>query len=318
MKQFISSIIFVLFLGISPFLPVQTSFADPAQSQASSSNSGDQVSAQEKEYFSTLTAALNAATTGPTTIPLFKQATLKLPENYLFVPKNEAADFMKAMGNSTASSFVGLIVPKDADLPWFITVDFIDSGYLKDGDAENWTADSLMKSLKEGNDEDNKNRISNGFPALEILGWVESPKYDSTSHTLIWSMLTQDQDSNTEPTINYNTYVLGREGYFKLDLVTSKSTIEQDKPIAKEILTSLSFLNGKRYEDFNKGTDRIAEYGLAALITGVAAKKLGLLALAFVFLIKVWKIAIVVALILWSWIKKILRIKAKKSNAEAN
>ena len=47
---------------------------------------------------------------------------------------------------------------------------------------------------------------------------------------------------------------------------------------ARELLAALSFNEGKRYTDFNAATDRMAEYGLAALVGGMAAKKLGLLA----------------------------------------
>ena len=50
------------------------------------------------------------------------------------------------------------------------------------------------------------------------------------------------------------------------------------KPTAHNLLASLDFAAGKRYADFNSSTDKVAEYGLAALVAGVAAKKLGLLA----------------------------------------
>ncbi|MBK7846575.1 MAG: DUF2167 domain-containing protein [Zoogloea sp.] len=46
----------------------------------------------------------------------------------------------------------------------------------------------------------------------------------------------------------------------------------------------------ERYADFNERTDKVAEYGLAALVGGIAAKKLGLLATLGVFLAKFWKI----------------------------
>ena len=41
--------------------------------------------------------------------------------------------------------------------------------------------------------------------------------------------------------------------------------------------------------DFNSSTDHVAEYGLAALVGGIAAKKLGLLAAAGVLFLKFWK-----------------------------
>jgi uncharacterized membrane-anchored protein len=75
-----------------------------------------------------------------------------------------------------------------------------------------------------------------------------------------------------------------------LNLVTALSAVEQEKSVAKELLAALEFEGGKRYEEFNSSTDKIAEYGLAALIGGIAAKKLGLLALAGAFILKFAKV----------------------------
>src|SRR5262250_574839 len=78
--------------------------------------------------------------------------------------------------------------------------------------------------------------------------------------------------------VNYNTYALGRHGYVSLNLVTEYAVIEKEKPIAQRLLGALEFNAGTRYADFNSATDRVAEYGLAALVGGFAAKKLGLFA----------------------------------------
>jgi uncharacterized membrane-anchored protein len=52
----------------------------------------------------------------------------------------------------------------------------------------------------------------------------------------------------------------------------------------------LAYNDGKRYEDFNAGTDKVAAYGLAALVAGVAAKKLGLIAVVLAFAAKFAKV----------------------------
>jgi len=93
--------------------------------------------------------------------------------------------------------------------------------------------------------------------------------------------------------VNYNTYVLGREGYVSLNLITNASTVEADKPAAHELLGAVNFNDGKRYGDFNSSTDKVAAYGLAALIGGIAAKKLGLLAAIGVFVVKFAKVILV-------------------------
>ena len=62
---------------------------------------------------------------------------------------------------------------------------------------------------------------------------------------------------------------------------------------ARQLLEAVDFNSGKRYGDFNSSTDKVAAYGLAALVAGVAAKKLGLLALLAATVIKFAKIIVV-------------------------
>ena len=62
------------------------------------------------------------------------------------------------------------------------------------------------------------------------------------------------------------------------------------------MLAATTFKTGARYEDFDKKTDKVAEYGLMGLILGGAglggAKvvKVGLLAACFKFLIAGWQV----------------------------
>ena len=130
-----------------------------------------------------------------------------------------------------------------------------------------------------------------GIPPIQVTRWIEAPKYESSTHQLVWSAEARLKNgSDPDPTINYNTYVLGREGYISMDLVTNSSTVATDKRGATELLAGVEFNSGKRYGDFNSSTDKVAAYGLAALIGGIAAKKLGLLALIGVFVAKFAKV----------------------------
>src|SRR5581483_7119257 len=155
-----------------------------------------------------------------------------------------------------------------------------------------WNQDDLLKNLKEGTEQANQDRRARGFTELEVLGWVEPPGYDAQTHRLVWSLSTKakgEPDAQIKG-INYNTYALGRDGYFSLNLLTNSSRISRDKGVAHELLANLGYTSGKRYEDFNASTDHIAEYGLAALIGGIAAKKLGLIALIGAFVLKFAKV----------------------------
>lgn len=141
----------------------------------------------------------------------------------------------------------------------------------------------------------NEDRRAQGTPEMEIVGWVEKPTYQASSQRLVWSLESRDKGQPDSPDngINYNTLLLGREGYVSMNLVTDKQAVDGLKPVARNLLNSLSFNSGKRYADFNPDTDHVAEYGLAALVAGVAAKKLGFLALAAAFFAKSAKVLVI-------------------------
>jgi hypothetical protein len=63
--------------------------------------------------------------------------------------------------------------------------------------------------------------------------------------------------------------------------------------VAEQQLVALEYNTGKRYADFDSKTDHVAEYGLAALVVGVAAHKLGFIALALAFLLKFAKVIVI-------------------------
>jgi uncharacterized membrane-anchored protein len=92
-----------------------------------------------------------------------------------------------------------------------------------------------------------------------------------------------------------------------MNLVTGMNSIEAQKPVARRMLAALEYNAGKRYADFDSSTDRVAEFGLLALIGGVAAKKLGLFALVAAFAAKFAKVIGVAALGLAVVAAKLLR-----------
>ena len=248
----------------------------------------------ERELNAAMDAVKASQIPGPTTIELRDQAALNLPDGYLWVPAPAATQLMNAFGNQADSRLLGLILPIAEQAQWMVVARYEPAGYIKDNDALNWDVEALFKSLKEGTAEGNKERVARGFPELEIIGWVEQPAYDPATHRLVWSMSARDKGEPAEAVagINYNTYALGREGYIELNLLTDQQAVGQDKNEVRKLLAALEFKPEKRYADFDASSDKIAEYGLAALIGGVAAKKIGLFALAAGFFAKFAKVLV--------------------------
>jgi uncharacterized membrane-anchored protein len=185
------------------------------------------------------------------------------------------------MGNFPSGSELGLITSAAGAEQWFMVVRYIDAGYVKDDEAANWDADALMASIKEGTEEDNKTRQSQGFPPLIIRGWEEKPRYDKQANKVVWAISAQERESVG---VNYNTLALGRQGYLSMNMVGSLEDLPTLKPHVSLLLSNVEFVEGKRYSDFNSATDKVAAVGLTALIAGAAIKS-GLFAKLWAFII---------------------------------
>ena len=70
--------------------------------------------------------------------------------------------------------------------------------------------------------------------------------------------------------VNYTSRLLGRSGVMSAVLVSSPQTLAEDMQAFNRALAGYDFVAGEKYAEFKSG-DRIAEYGLGALVLGGAA-----------------------------------------------
>lgn len=240
-------------------------------------------------------AIADSAVPGPANITLRDEASVDIFEDTIFIPRPAADQLMNAMGNTVGAEFIGLVVPTTETQDWFVTIDYVDSGYIADDDARDWDVDELFTSLQQGTREGNRWREQQGFEPIEVTGWIQEPQYDSARHQLVWSAGVRNVGApeSEDQGVNYNTYVLGREGYLSLNLVTSETAISGQKEMMRGLLAATRFNDGRAYADFDSSTDRVAAYGIAALVGGIAAKKLGLLAVIAAFAVKGWKLLLI-------------------------
>lgn len=216
---------------------------------------------------------------GPVEAKLGNQAVLKVPEGYGFLGATDAQALLKEMGNFPSGQELGLVAAQDGN--WFVVIRFIDAGYVKDDEAENWKADEMLAAIKAGTEDANEQRKQLGFDPLVVKGWEETPRYDKATNKVVWAL---SAESKEHLTVNDNTLALGREGYMSMNMVGSLEDLPTLKPHAETLLASLHFEDGKKYGDFNSATDKVAAVGLTALIAGAAFKS-GLLAKFWAFLI---------------------------------
>lgn len=237
-----------------------------------------------------------SALAGPRSIKISDEATFSLPVGDVFLPAEAAARVMQAYGQAVNEKvLVGMVFPARDEGGWGAVLSFAKEGYVRDDDAQNWKADDLLHRMRVLQAQSNPVRKSHGVPELDVEGWAQPPTYDTTMHRVMWATISHKQgepDDDAHRYVNYETVALGRDGHLLLGVASHLAAFNQSKIIADGLLADIDFDNGKHYADFDKTTDHVAEYGLAALVVGVAAKKLGLLAVFLAFVAKFAKIGV--------------------------
>jgi uncharacterized membrane-anchored protein len=242
-------------------------------------------------------------------------ATLDLPANFRYLPPADAARLLsEGWGNPPGIETLGMIVPAGvnplSDESWGVVVTYEKDGHVKDNDADSIKYEELLKSMQESLAENNEERKKQGYPAMQLVGWAEAPHYDKASHKLYWAKELHT-DGSAANGLNYNIRVLGREGVLVLNAVAGMPQIAQIRSEMRNVTAFTDFTAGNRYTDFNDKTDKVAEYGIAALIAGGAAAKLGLFGKLFVLLLAFKKVVVLGVAGVGAAIAKLLGRKKK-------
>lgn len=148
----------------------------------------------------------------------------------------------------------------------------------------------MLEALKESDAQQNEERKRLGLRALYTDGWEVPPHYDTQTKRLEWGV--RVRQDNGPMIVNYTSRLLGRSGVMSAVLVADLRSLTADTQEFKTALQDFSYVPGEKYAEFKKG-DKIAEYGLAALILGGAAAvatKKGLWAAIGAFVAASWKL----------------------------
>lgn len=211
---------------------------------------------------------------GPSIADIDKWAEIRVPAGFVFTNGADTRLLMEEMGNPSSNSEVGFFAPDS--LEWFVVFEFNDVGYIRDDEKDSLDADAILDSIRRGTEESNKVRRKKGFSGLNIIGWEVKPRYNEVTHNLEWAI--RAQDDNGDLIINHNTRLLSRRGVMRVTLVVDPQKLPAVLPIYRAKLDDFSFKAGQSYAEFTQG-DKIAKYGLTALVAGsagAAAAKFGL------------------------------------------
>ncbi|MBK7977036.1 MAG: DUF2167 domain-containing protein [Deltaproteobacteria bacterium] len=263
-----------LSVAFTPLARAQTpAEPTPAPSDAAPAEAGDADTAGQPSIY-------DKAIVGPKHVDLGHDLQMEVPEGIALFEQPTAGELMEKMGNGGGNpGLLALVTDPRAD--WMVIVTYEDEGYVKDDDAAKLDPNGLLDDIRQGTEAANRAREKHGIAPVEVVGWDEPPRYEPDTHHLVWAVRGRSEGRDI---VNFNTRVLGRKGVASLNLVDDPANLPTSKPQAGALLAATTFTAGARYADYQPGTDKVAEYGLAALVAGGAGAaalkvaKVGLLA----------------------------------------
>ena len=221
----------------------------------------------------------------------------------MFTGKSGTEEFLRLTENIGGGNELGTLMPlpnPELNDLWFLLFSFSEDGYIRDDDGNSLDADALLESIQDSNEISNKELRERGWGEIHILGWHRPPYYDDKTNNLTWAIHGW-APRDDEDVINHDIRILGRFGVTKAKLVAGSEHIIDSVAQVDKLIESFEYTAGNRYSDFVAG-DRVASYGLTALIAGGAGA-----ALAKTGLIKkFWKVIVIALIALGSVIKKLI------------
>ena len=222
---------------------------------------------------------------GPTEGRVGSKAVINVPKDFVFLDERNTRRFLELAGNPPRD---GHYVLAPAALDWWSVFSFNSSGYVKDD--EKIDPSDLLQTLKKSDGPSNEERKKLGMETIVTEGWEILPHYDSETRRLEWGL--RLRSGNGATVVNYTSRLLGRTGVTSATLVSDPATLKDDVVSFKAALKGFDYVAGERYTEFKQG-DKMAEYGLAALIVGGAAAvatKKGFWGVIAAFFAAFWKV----------------------------
>ena len=237
-------------------------------------------------------------------------AKFKLGSQFRYLEASDAQKVLENLwGNPPDDSVLGMVVPKSHGLlddnSWAVVVTYSDDGYVSDEDAKSIDYADMLKDMQDETKDENEARKEAGYEAITLHGWAEQPHYDASNKKLYWAKDLEFEGGESH-TLNYDIRVLGRGGYLSLNAVANMQSLPEVRTDMQQLQPMVEFDPGARYADYNAKTDKVAAYGLAALIGGGVAAKAGLFGKLGVLLLGLKKLLIPIGLALAAFGKKIV------------
>jgi uncharacterized membrane-anchored protein len=208
-------------------------------------------------------SALRQAIGGPARADIAGEATVRLEQNQLLVPKEPAARVLTITSRDVPPDFVGLLLgPEGMGAAGMIR--FVPAGFVSADEALSWSPDDMLGSLNDTVDHANPARLKANIEPREARRWVSPPRYHPETHQLTWAALVVPKTAprGSDGEITFHAIGFGRDGYIELSVVTSVQKADEVERFVAAFLGGLNFVPDKTYGDVQPSDKRSAA-GLA-------------------------------------------------------
>jgi uncharacterized membrane-anchored protein len=243
--------------------------------------------------------------------PAGGNVVLDVPDGFKYLNQDQSKFVLtKVWGNpeSATKEVIGMIFPQDAgpftDSSFAFVITYSEIGYVKDEDADKINYDDLLKSIQESEKTENENRVKAGYPAIHMVGWAQTPYYDSKRKILHWAKELKFGDGADGNELNYEIRILGRKGMLSLNAVGKMYDLPLVNKDIDKVLNVATFSEGNSYHDFNPKVDNIAAWTIGGLVAGHLLVKAGFFAVILKFLAPLWKFIVLAFAGMAAWFKK--------------
>jgi uncharacterized membrane-anchored protein len=194
------------------------------------------------------------------------KSTLALPDGFQMVRDADALR-LHTLLNGTTGTGPEAIVHDNKSVVYFY---YADAGYVTDDDWSSVDPAAMIEQIKSGTEQENAARQNQGLPALHVIGWLQQPVFDKATNTVHWAIQAEAAGTSL---VNAITLKLSRYGYERINWATDLANYTPTGGTADIMLAAQHFDTGARYED-HVSADKVAGYGIGALVATVAGVKL--------------------------------------------
>jgi uncharacterized membrane-anchored protein len=213
---------------------------------------------------------------GPRELDLDGVAVLNLPLGYSFMSTQDARALMNLMNNPIDEGMLGMVVAtNDLQMDWFMVLSHTPVGFISDKSAK-FNADHLLATIRDtlaqqiallATEEQKKYHV-------DRVNWILPPRYDKVTRRLEWVLdAAVSAVPESDPSgrgLNFQQIKLYRGGFISMNLATTEANLQSAISNGVAISRELSFVEGKRYEQYQSG-DPLANLDISMLVAGKKA-----------------------------------------------